>query len=114
MFKQIHVIQPGRMSLVYSHETSFDDISEILESVFGGWNAGSGQECYEFLNSRTRSLSVMDFVGIDGQFWQCKPFGWEQVGRDCVNNFCESVETRMRETGEDSWSALNHFRWMRE
>lgn len=111
MLKHIHIVQPGRMSVVYSHETSFDDIDAILESVFGGWNAGSGQECDEFLKSRTRSLSVGDFVGLNGKFYQCESFGWNEVPRATVNIWCENVEARMVETGEDSWQALNHFRY---
>lgn len=113
MAKQIHIIQPGRMSKIYSEE--FPGCShdiEILQVLFGNWSSGSGCESEEFTESRTRSMSVGDFVGIDGRFYKCASFGWDLTARDVMDNFCEAVEKRMRETGEDSWSALSHFKWL--
>lgn len=100
------------MSVVYQGEYQKSPDASILEIIFGNWNGGSGSECEEFLRSRTRSLSVCDFVGLDGKFYQCKSVGWVEVPRATVNIWCEHVEARMVETGEDSWQALNHLRYI--
>ena len=109
MLKHIHIVQPGRMSVVYQGEYLEMSDEKLLEDIFAYWNAGSGRECGEFIEARTRSLSVGDFVGINGKFYQCKSVGWDEVPRATVSLWCEHVEARMVETGEGSWQALNHL-----
>ena len=54
----------------------------LLGRVFAAWNCGSGQECDMFLRSQVRSLSVGDFVAIDGSWYKCEPMGWTLTTQD--------------------------------
>ena len=67
---------------------SFDLEVEDLEDVFSQFNHGSGAECKEFVDNRMRSLSVGDFVQFEGQWWECKPVGWEMVKSNYVVQVC--------------------------
>jgi hypothetical protein len=67
---------------------SFDlDIKDI-DDIFDMFNHGSGRECEEFLGQEMRSLSVGDFVQLWGQWWECKPIGWEMVKANYVIGEC--------------------------
>jgi hypothetical protein len=61
---------------------------QILEIVFAQWNHGSGQECDKFVKGKYRSLSVNDFVRVNGEWFQCASVGW--VKRD--DKFVDAIE----------------------
>jgi hypothetical protein len=65
-------------------ESKLKAVSEVLEIVFANWNNGSGSECPEFLASKVRSLSVGDYVAVDGQWHRCEGIGWSEVSKDDV------------------------------
>ena len=76
-------------------ETKPKAVSEVLEIVFANWNNGSGSECPEFLASEVRSLSVGDYVSVDGQWHRCEGIGWSEVSEDHVATwFCTLAEVR--------------------
>ena len=52
---------------------------DILEATFAAFNGGSGRECPEFLNGNVRSLSVGDFVFVNGTPYKCEKVGWKEV-----------------------------------
>jgi hypothetical protein len=55
-------------------------VDQLLEDIFAQWNDGSGQECLIFSNNKTiRSLSVGDFVEVDGVWYRCEGMGWKVV-----------------------------------
>jgi hypothetical protein len=68
--------------------------SKILEHIFACFNAGSGQECKTFKEARVRSMSVGDFVCINGQWYQCLNTGWEETTDEVV--FGEDHNIRKR------------------
>jgi len=49
----------------------------LLETIFNWFNAGSNNECKYFLANKMRSLSVGDFVSINGIWYKCMPVGWK-------------------------------------
>jgi hypothetical protein len=68
---------------------SFELPADIgINDIFSMFNAGSGNECKDFIDQKMRSLSVGDFVQIGGQWWECKPVGWEMVKPNYVIGQC--------------------------
>lgn len=64
---------------------------ETLETIFHEWNAGSGRECQEFLDSDRPSLSVGDIVQVEGEgAWICAPLGWKKIGTGDARKFARS------------------------
>lgn len=63
-----------------SYYNSYHDDPDILSAVWEQWNAGSGNECQQFLKLKVRSMMVGDYVhilGPEGGVWhECLPFGW--------------------------------------
>jgi len=51
---------------------------DILEIIFDNFNHGSKYESKVFLESRLRNLSVGDFVGLEGVWYQCAGSGWRK------------------------------------
>jgi hypothetical protein len=51
---------------------------EILEEIFAGFNAGSGQEHPKFTRE-LRSLSIGDFVTINNSNYECDLIGWKPI-----------------------------------
>lgn len=68
-------------------------ITQILEKIFAWFNHGSGQEAPIFLQRKIRSLSVNDFVRLNGQWYQCKSVGWEKVTNEYVDRIDRAVIT---------------------
>jgi hypothetical protein len=60
------------------------EVMDILEATFAAFNGGSGRECPEFLNGKVRSLSVGDFVFVNGTPYKCMNQGWEEVSWEDV------------------------------
>jgi hypothetical protein len=63
-----------------SYYNSYHADPDILSAVWEQWNAGSGNECQQFLKLKVRSMMVGDYVhilGPNGGVWhECLPFGW--------------------------------------
>ena len=77
-YSKVNICYPGK------GYWSFDLEVEDLEDVFAQFNHGSGAECKQFVDNRMRSLSVGDFVQFEGQWWECRPVGWEMVKSNYV------------------------------
>ena len=59
-----------------SYYNSYHDDPDILSAVWEQWNAGSGNECQQFLKLGVRSMMVGDYVSIDGVWHECMTIGW--------------------------------------
>ena len=63
-----------------SYYNAYHSDQDILDAVWAQWNAGSGEECQQFLKLRVRSMMVGDYVhilGADGGVWhECLTVGW--------------------------------------
>lgn len=82
--------------------------SEVLELMFGWFNAGSGSECQMFLERKGRSLSVNDFVRLNDEWFQCRSMGWDKVDDSLVENQISQAKALCGQgNGQVSmWSAL--------
>lgn len=87
----IHVILPADKVISFVHESD-DTVENILETVFGMFNHGSGIESELFLNSKCRSLSVNDVVAVNGKYYLCESFGWKEVTAEFVYDLEDEVE----------------------
>lgn len=107
----VHIIYPDEYSccfIMYSDMSTHD----ILERVFAEWNHGSGVECELFIRSQRRSLSVNDVVCVNGKYFQCASFGWNEVSPEYVNELEKAVATHPRRW-DGAWFALNEVMWER-
>lgn len=86
----ITIKYPGSSNRSFIFDSPLDEES-VLEKIFAWFNHGSGQECSAFLNGKMRSLSVNDFVCVNGQWYQCKSVGWEKVTQNYVNKIENAV-----------------------
>jgi len=107
----INIIYPDEAvnSFVMTTDMSTAD---ILERVFAEWNHGSGRECEMFINSKKRSLSVNDIVCVNGTYFQCASFGWNEVTPAYVNELEEAVAAHPSRV-EGAWFALMDVMWER-
>ena len=69
--------------------------ADVLELIFAGFNHGSGHEWPMFLKSKSRSLSVGDFVSICGTWYRCEGCGWKVVMSKFVNHWFVELERRV-------------------
>ena len=103
----VHVIYPAEFTAGFIIKTNGEvDPHEILEMVFAQWNHGSGLESEMFVKSNKRSLSVNDIVCVNGRYWQCASFGWNEVTAEYVNQLEDAVENHPRRF-HGAWFALN-------
>lgn len=79
---------------------------EVLENTFAAFNRGSNQENKEFIEAGVRSLSVNDLVRVEGLWYQCKRFGWEQVTDEYVEDLEDAVFTHPTFEPHGGWFAL--------
>ena len=105
----VHVIYPDEYlaSFIVEGEYTAED---ILERVFAQWNHGSGCECEQFINSKKRSLSVNDIVCVNGTYYQCASFGWNEVTSDYVNKLEYEVSIHPRRS-DGAWFVLHDIMW---
>lgn len=83
---QVEIVYPGRFKTSFTREYPLNtDHNIILEDIFDQWNAGSSRECQEFIDSNQRSLSVNDFVTIDGIPYRCNALGWKQLPKNYIS-----------------------------
>lgn len=106
----IHIIYPAEFAMTYAvtygKEIAEDASTEnILENAFAAWNCGSGDECEQFISSRKRSLSVGDFVGVNGQYFRCDSYGWTPVTYDHIEKFEKRVANH-EEYATGAWFAV--------
>jgi hypothetical protein len=101
MKNTIHIVHPEGFQRVFTRETQATNPCDIPQELFDEWNHGSGSESKEFIDSGARSLSVGDFVGVDGNYWQCKSCGWEIVKLAYVNNILNQIQENMKNSGND-------------
>jgi hypothetical protein len=80
---------------------------EILEMIFAQFNAGSGEECEEFLRRKLRSLSVNDFVSINGRWYQCMSMGWKKRNEAFVDKIEAAVVSHPSYIQHGEWFTLN-------
>ena len=59
-----------------SYYNAYHSDQEILGAVWEQWNAGSGNECQQFLKLNVRSMMGGDYVSIDGVWHEVLPYGW--------------------------------------
>ena len=104
--KFINICYPGHALKRFEVSADAD-----LEAVFAMFNHGSGQECLPFIESKVRSLSVGDFVQIDGDWWQCKSIGWEMVKPNFVIDFCCQVGAKLETQLQSAWGASQDILW---
>jgi len=85
---------------------------ELLEKIFEQFNHGSGKECDFFLGNHMRSLSVHDFVKVDGQWFQCASIGWNPVTREYVDRIEGAVIDSPSFTARGARAALQELMWL--
>jgi hypothetical protein len=106
----VSIIYPGErnFSFVTADENSYEN---QLERIFAEWNHGSGMESKDFIDARIRSLSVNDFVGINGKWWQVASIGWRPVTKEFIEKLEKAIRNHPR-FSEGGWFALHEL--MRE
>lgn len=109
----IHVILPADKVISFVHESD-DTMENILETVFGMFNHGSGVESELFLNSKCRSLSVNDVVAVNGKYYLCESVGWKEVTAEFVYDLEEEVENNPLTLAHGPWFGLNEVMWNRK
>lgn len=96
--KAITIVYPGELR--FEFELDCNDHNYVtLEKVFHLFNAPDDSSHPQYRASRMRSLSVNDFVCIDGLWWQCAGNGWNA----CAGAFVEDV-------GREVMGRINHAR----
>ena len=108
--KKVIVNYPGDNLITINLEDA-PSHEQILAKVFASCNHGSGQECEEFKNAKTRSLSVNDLVKIDDQWYQCVSFGWKAVSEEFVDEIEKAVVDHPKFSLYGAWSALDDIMW---
>ena len=109
----VHVIYPAEFTAGFIIKTNGEvDPHDILEMTFAQWNHGSGLESEMFVKSKKRSLSVNDIVCVNGRYYQCASFGWNEVTAEYVNQLEDAVENHPRRF-HGAWFALNEVMWDR-
>ena len=104
----VHVIYPAEFTAGFIIKTNGEvDPHDILEMVFAQWNHGSGLELELFVKSKKRSLSVNDIVCVNGRYWQCASFGWDEVTAEYVEQLEKDVENNPLTKEHGSWFGLN-------
>ena len=84
---------------------------ELLENIFAQFNHGSMQECDYLLSNKMRSLSVYDFVKVDGEWFQCACVGWIPVTEEYVNEIEGAVTACPKLEKLGAWQVLQDLMW---
>jgi hypothetical protein len=83
----------------------------LLENIFAQFNHGSMQECDYLLSNKMRSLSVHDFVKVDGEWFQCASVGWIPVTEEYVHEIEGAVTDCPEFEKLGAWKALQDLMW---
>ena len=109
--KTVRIDYPGERTFQFVLETDTPN-RELVQKCFDWFNHGSRCEHFVFLRSRARSMSVGDFVTINGHdVYQCESFGWGKRTIEDRTLFDREVK-RQLPSGRNSWSIMNDL--MRE
>lgn len=109
MTRYIEVIYPCEKTVTF-YLTDDRPVKELLERVYDMFNSGSGIEHHRFKNMR--SLSVNDFVVIDGHFFQCLSFGWMEVDPTYLSIITGLVQVVMDNNNDsDPYFSLGEVMW---
>lgn len=110
----ITIIYPdeARFNLVIESDISVDS---LLERLFAEWNAGSGTESQDFLVEKIRSLSVNDIIEINGAYFQCASYGWNEVSQKYVDDLEEEVADHPKRANKEfsCWWILDEIMYNR-
>lgn len=110
MKTSIHVLYPAEYSASYAIKVDANtSVTSILEQVFEAWNNGSGHECIQFINSRKRSMSVGDFVGVNGNYYKCDAYGWTGVNWNQIVDFEAKVTAHDDYKHHGAWFAVQRL-----
>jgi hypothetical protein len=113
MKRKVTILYPSERTFTFTVPNAGND-ANLLEQIFAGFNAGSGDECDVFLASRARSLSVNDLVCIDTQWYLCESCGWSKVTDDFVRVLCDEVQEHALFAAHGAWFALNDVMFKRK
>ena len=103
----VKIIYPGELSATYVVSADITATTDdILEIVFGDWNAGSRRECPMFCRMKCRSLSVNDIVIVENKAYQCLGSGWKKVSKKYVEDLENKVVNHPRYIS-GAWFALS-------
>ena len=111
---EVEVRYPSQMSICLKVVAM--DPKSALERVFHQFNAGSGQECWQFTNAKIRSLSVFDFVRIDQQWYQCMSVGWKEATLQDLQELEDAVDEEMKKQPSyqrSAWAAIQEVMWQK-
>jgi hypothetical protein len=110
------IVYPGEKQLTLALSEDYADMPhvQLLEKIFAWFNHGSGRECDVFLSEKMRSLSVNDFVCINGLWWQCKPVGWARCAGAYMQEICDAVKAHPKFTEHGPWFALQEVMYQKE
>jgi hypothetical protein len=105
----IQVIYPDEFHQVFHLDLPFEDapnVWAVLEEVFGQWNDSPFQSQLS-KESRVRSMSVNDFVSVNGVFYQCQSIGWTEVTPEYVSEIIKEVRSHPFRKEHGAWISLN-------
>lgn len=110
----VGIIYPGEREF-YNYSLKLpnsSNIQDVLEKTFNEWNAGSGQECKEFIESKARSLNKNDIVIINDTYYQCMSYGWNVVSREYIIKLENDVYNLIHNNPkykDNPWEALQEI-----
>ena len=120
MTDTIHIVYPeGFQATLNRASVGRGDVQDgdapTPQMLFDEWNHGSGHESTDFLEAEVRSMTVGDFVGINGTYWQVLPSGFEMVKLKYVNRILKEVRGKlMLSTShlikKSMWAAAREYR----
>lgn len=111
----IQVIYPDEFFQVFHLEMQFEDATSVwavLDEVFGQWNDSPFQSKLS-KESNVRSLSVNDFVSVNGVFYQCQSIGWTEVSPEYVSGLVLEVRNHPYRRERGAWICLNDIMYQR-
>jgi hypothetical protein len=111
MKHSICVIYPGEFRMYYNSEETNSDVNAILETVFDGWNDGSGREHEEFKKASIRSMGSGDIVEVDGVSYLCMPAGWKEITHEASVMYINEVKAHPSFRTEGAWFAMKDVMW---
>lgn len=92
---------------------SDNSTTDFLEQIFGEWNHGSGHECPNLIIAEIRSLSVGDYVNLNGDWYRCENIGWKHKTQAEVDAWFETLaQFRANRLKGNNLGDERYLRWM--
>lgn len=97
--------------------TEMENDTAYLESMFAGFNAGSGRELHVFNTSHVRSMSVGDFVQVEDRWYRCASCGWDKATTEEINQWISMFQTRLVRPNnsnidrQNRWKLASDMKW---